>query len=96
MALVFLRLHAQIFNVALGFSACYDLALACLIFRSGCLPWFLGVAGLGWLCYLWPSLATSLSCYVQPLGFLAELFLMLWLIVMGVGVYRWEDREREE
>ena len=92
LALLFLKLHAQTFSIGLVFFACYDLVLGYLIFRSGFLPRFLGVfmgvAGLGWLCFLWPPLAMVLSRYVQPVGFLAELFLMLWLLVMRVDVHR--------
>ncbi|MGH8160475.1 MAG: DUF4386 domain-containing protein [Rhodanobacter sp.] len=91
-ALLFLKLHVQTSNIALVFFALYDLLIGYLIFRSAFLPRIFGVllmlAGLGWLTYLWPPLATSLSSYVQPLGFLAEFLLMLWLLVRGVDVSR--------
>jgi hypothetical protein len=41
-------------------------------------------AGLGWLTFLSPPFANHLSPYNLVLGFLAELSLMLWLLVMGV------------
>jgi hypothetical protein len=66
-----------------------------LIFRSTFLPRILGVlmmfAGLGWLIFLTP-LANHLSTYLKVLGFLAELSLCLWLLVMGVNVQRWKEQ----
>jgi hypothetical protein len=41
-------------------------------------------AGLGWLIFLSP-LANHLSAYLKILGFLAEVSMMLWLLVMGVN-----------
>jgi hypothetical protein len=94
--LLFLKLHAQTLNIALVFFACYDLLIGYLIFRSAFLPRILGVllmiAGLGWLTFIWLPFAASMSSYVQPLGFLAELLLMLWLLVKGVDVSRWQEK----
>jgi hypothetical protein len=60
------------------------------------LPRILGVlmafAGFGWLTFLFPPLANYLSPYNLVLGFLAELALMLWLLVMGVNVQRWKEQ----
>jgi hypothetical protein len=49
-------------------------------------------AGSGWLTFLSPPLANYLSPYILVLGFLAELSLMLWLLVMGVNVQRWKEQ----
>jgi hypothetical protein len=93
LALVFLELYGQAVNICLVFFAFYDLLMGYLIFRSTFLPRALGVlmafAGLGWLTFLSPPLANYLSPYIQVLGILAELLLMLWLLVMGVNVQRW-------
>jgi len=93
---LFLKLYAQTFNIALVFFAFYDLLIGYLIFRSVFLPRILGVllmiAGLGWLTFIWPPFATSLSSYIQPLGFLAELLLMLWLLLRGVDVSKWQEK----
>jgi Domain of unknown function (DUF4386) len=74
----------------------YCLLLGYLIFRSTFLPRILGVlmmfAGLGWLIFLYPSLAHSLSLCIEGLGILAEGLLMLWLVVMGVNVPRWKEQ----
>ena len=74
----------------------YCLLLGYLIFRSTFLPRILGVlmmfAGLGWLVFLLPSLAHSLSLYIEGVGILAEGLLMLWLLVRGVNVPRWKEQ----
>ena len=74
----------------------YCLLIGYLIFRSTFLPRILGVlmalAGLGWLAFLSPTLAHHLSLYIEGLGIFAEASLMLWLIVMGVNVQRWNEQ----
>ena len=96
LALMFLKLNDQSANICLVFFGFYDLLIGYLIFRSAFLPRVLGVlmalAGLGWLTFLYPPLANSLSPYVLVLGFLAELLLMLWLLVKGVNVQRWKEQ----
>lgn len=76
---------------SLRFFGPYCLLLGYLIFRSNFLPRILGVlmasAGLGWLIFLTP-LANYLSTYLKILGFVAELSLCLWLLVMGVNDQR--------
>jgi hypothetical protein len=83
-------------NVAIVFSGFYCLLIGYLIFRSTFLPRILGAlmafAGLGWLTFLSPPLANHLSPYILVLGFVAELALMLWLLVMGVDVQRWKEQ----
>jgi hypothetical protein len=96
LALLSLNLHAQAGYINIIFFGLFDITIGCLIFRSTFLPRFLGVlmvlAGLGWLTFLSPSLAMHLSPYVDILGFVAELVLMLWLLVMGVNVQRWKEQ----
>jgi len=96
LALMFLELNTQSANIYLVFFGVYCLLIGCLIFRSAFLPRILGVpmvfAGLGWLTFLSPPLANYLSPYILVLGFLAELSLMLWLLVMGVNVQRWKEQ----
>lgn len=80
---------------ALIFFAPYCLLLGYLILRSAFLPKFLGVlmviAGFGWLIFMSP-LAIHMLTYLQILGFIAELSLMLWLLVMGVNFQRWHEQ----
>jgi hypothetical protein len=72
----------------------YCMLIGYLIFRSTFLPRILGVlmalAGLGWLIFLSPPLASHLSSYLKVLGVVAEGSLMLWLVAFGVNVQRWE------
>lgn len=74
----------------------YCLLIGYLVFRSNFLPHILGVlmglAGLGWLAFLWPPAADHLSIYIEGLGIFAEASLMLWLIVKGVNVERWREQ----
>jgi hypothetical protein len=74
----------------------YCLLIGYLIFRSSFLPHILGLlmalAGLGWLAFLFPTVAHSLTLYIEVLGIFAEASLMLWLVVMGVNVQRWKEQ----
>ena len=74
----------------------YCLLIGYLVFRSTFLPRILGVlmalAGFGWLAFLWPPVVNHLSVYIEALGIFAEASLMLWLIVKGVNVQRWNDQ----
>jgi len=85
-------------NIGLVFHGFYWILIGYLIFRSAFLPRILGVlmvfAGLGWLTFLSPPLAHYLSPYIQVLGVLAEGSLMLWLLVMGVNVAKWEEKAK--
>jgi hypothetical protein len=96
LALVFLELSTMAVNICLVFFGFYDLLIGYLILKSAFLPRILGglmaFAGLGWLTFLSPALANYLSPYILVLGFLAELSLMLWLLVMGVNVQRWKEQ----
>ena len=96
LAFLFLELYGQGVNICFVFFGVYCLLIGYLIFRSTFLPRILGVlmefAGLGWLTFLAPPLANYLSPYILVLGFLAELALMLWLLVMGVNVQRWKEQ----
>jgi hypothetical protein len=98
LALMFLELHVQAVSICLVFFGIYCLLIGCLIFRSAFMPRILGVpmalAGLGWLTFLSPPLANSLTPTILILGFLAELALMLWLLVMGVDIVRWNEQAR--
>jgi Domain of unknown function (DUF4386) len=74
----------------------YCLLLGYLIFRSTFLPRILGVlmmlAGLGWVVFLLPGLAPAPGTSIEVVGVLAEGLLMLWLLVKGVNVRRWNEQ----
>lgn len=96
LALLLLNLGVSTGDIALVLAGPFQLLTGYLIFRSTYLPRILGVliaaAGVGWLLFLWPPLAHSLLTYVEVLGVLGELPLMLWLLVMGVNAQRWQER----
>jgi hypothetical protein len=93
-----LELYGQGVSICFVFFGVYCLLIGYLIVRSSFLPRILGVlmafAGLGWLTFLFPALADYLSPYNLVLGFLAELTLMLWLLVMGLDAQRWKEQAR--
>lgn len=74
----------------------YCLLIGYLILRSTFLPRALGVlmaiGGLGWLTFLSPSLARSLSPYNLAPGIIGEGALTLWLLVKGVDAERWWEQ----
>jgi hypothetical protein len=94
MSLGFFRLGSSVSPLLLFGPFC--LLIGYLIFRSSFLPPILGVAmaiaGLGWLAFLLPAVPNYLSIAIQIIGFLSELSLCLWLLVMGVNVERWKQR----
>jgi Domain of unknown function (DUF4386) len=96
LASLFLELYGQGVNICFVFFGVYCLLIGYLIFRSAFLPRILGVlmafAGLGWMIFLLPPLANYLSPCIQALGVFAEGSLMLWLLVMGVNVAKWEEK----
>lgn len=80
----------------LVFFGIYCLLISYLIFRSWFVPRFLGVlmmiAGLGWLTFLSPVLAKSLSPYNLFPGIVGESALTLWLLIRGVDEQRWKEQ----
>jgi hypothetical protein len=92
LALMFLKLYAQCFNLSFVFFGFYCLLIGYLILRSSFLPRILGagmtLAGLGWLTFLLPALTHLLSPYILAAG-LGEIALTLWLLVASVNAERW-------
>lgn len=74
----------------------FCIVVGLLIARSGFLPRVLGVlivvAGAGWLAFLVPMLPKLVRFFIEGLGFVAELALMLWLLLAGVAEDRWRAR----
>jgi Domain of unknown function (DUF4386) len=74
----------------------FNLTIGYLILRSTFLPRGLGVlmalSGLGWLTVLSQELVKHVATYIEVLGIAAEGSLMLWLIVMGINVQRWNEQ----
>jgi len=96
LSLVILRIGGQAGNISLVFFGLHCLLVGFLILRSAFLPRTVGAlmafGGLGWLTYLWPPLASSLSPYSMAPGIIGEVSLTLWLIVFGVNVQRWNEQ----
>jgi hypothetical protein len=80
----------------LVFFGFYCLLIGYLILKSTFLPRILGVlmlfAGLGWLTFLRPAFAISLSPYVFLPGIIGEGMLTLWLLIFGVNEARWKEQ----
>ena len=95
LALMFLKLYGQCFNISFVFFGFYCLLIGYLIFRSTFLPRILGAgmafAGLGWLTFLSPALAHHLVPYILAAG-IGEVSLTLWLLVAGVNAQRWNEQ----
>lgn len=92
-AMLSLKLYSQTFYISLVLFAVYDLLLGYLIVKSRFLPKtigvFLMVAGVGWLAFVWPPAALAVAGIILPLGALAELVFMLWLLLKGVELSAW-------
>jgi len=89
--------HITLYRInSLVFFGFYCLLIGCLILRSTFLPRIFGAlmvcAGVGWLTFLSPSLAKSISPYNYYPGGLGEISLCLWLLVMGVNEQRWKEQ----
>jgi len=102
LALMFLKLHIQVYNIGLVLFGTYNLLIGYLIFRSTFLPRILGMLlALSGLCYLInsfanflsPAFAANLVPYILVPG-VAELLLALWFVVIGVNVQRWNEHAR--
>lgn len=78
------------------FFGVYCLLIGYLISRSVFLPRILGalmaLGGLGWMTFISPPLAHSLSPYNMLPGVLGELSLTVWLLVFGVNEQRWKQQ----
>jgi len=101
LAYLAIRLHAQGYLIALTFFGFYEVLLGYLIFRSTFFPRALGIliglAGLAFLTnsfavFLLPTLGNALNLYLIAVDGIGEIVLMLWLLVMGVNVRKWEER----
>jgi hypothetical protein len=96
MALASLQSYGVGYETALVFFGFHCLLISYLIFRSAFLPRTLGIlmalAGLGWLAYLWPPFANSLSPYILMPGAFGEGSLTLWLLVVGVNAQQWNKQ----
>ena len=81
---------------ALIFFGVYCLLIGYLAMKATYLPSILGIlmmiGGIGWLTFISPSLARSLSPGVMLPGVIGEGALTLWLLIAGVNVERWREQ----
>jgi hypothetical protein len=96
LAYLFLEFNTQAGNAFLAFFGLYCVLIGYLIFRSTFLPRIIGVfmtlAGLGYLTFISPPLASFLSPYNLIPAALGEGSLMLWLLAVGVNPQRWKQQ----
>ncbi len=101
LALQNLKVHGAALNVGMVFFGIYCVLLGILIYQAGYLPKAIGVLlVVGGACdfmneivgFVAPSIAVWLPEWVQLPGFVAELSLTVWLIVVGVNVDNWRRR----
>ena len=86
-ALFSLTLHAETLRISYLIFAVFDFMIGFLIVKSTYVPrvlgWLMIAAGVGGFTLLWPPLAVALYYVILPLGGLAELLLMLWLVAFS-------------
>lgn len=95
---MFFNLTVRAIDIYLVFFGFYCVLIGCLIFRSTFLPRIIGLlmvlTGWGYCLLLHPPLAHYLYPYnLAPAAF-GETSLMLWLLVVGVSVERWNKQAR--
>ena len=83
----------------LTFFGPFCILIGWLIFKSTFLPHILGLlmmlAGVSWLVFLTP-VGKYLTSYIEVIGVLAEVLLMLWLIIKGVNLQRWNEQVKKQ
>jgi hypothetical protein len=96
LAYLFLQFSAQAFDAFIVFFGFYCVLLGYLILKSTFLPRIIGalmaLAGLGYLTLLAKPLADHLAPYNLLPAALGETSLMLWLLIVGVNVNRWNEQ----
>lgn len=97
--LLFLNLHEYGVLIAQIFWGLWLLPLGLLVFKSGFLPRILGILlMIGCFGYVIDSFALILFPSFKTIAqftFVGELLLPLWLLIKGVNVEQWEQRNRE-
>jgi hypothetical protein len=92
-----LRLQPRGANIAVMFNGFFCILIGCLVFRSSFLPRILGalmaLGGLGWLTLVLPLLANYSSPYNLAFGLLGEKVVCLWVLLAGVNVQGWNERD---
>src|SRR5216117_845962 len=91
---LFIRLHSQGISIDEIFWGVWLFAFGLLVFRSGFLPWWIGVwlmincfgyVFLSVIGFFFPAYNDNAFLYMQPVLF-GELAIMLWLLIKGANV----------
>ncbi len=94
-AYLLLRLYNSAYSIALIAFGLFDFLIGYLIIKSTFLPRILGVlmcvAGLAFLPFLAPAFGARYLNWILPVA-IGELLVILWLIVKGVDVARWQEQ----
>lgn len=102
LALLFLERHAFGYDIALVFFGAHCLIVGYLIWRSGFMPRLLGalmaVAGAGYILdsytsFLAPDLNAAIVSITLVPAVIAEFGLTAWLLIRGVNVEKWRERD---
>jgi hypothetical protein len=100
LAMLSVNLGGQAVNIGIVFFGFYCLLIGWLIVKSTFLPSILGtgmmLAGLGWLSFIYPPLATALMPFNLMTGGLGEGALTVWLLAVGLNAQRWNDQANVE
>jgi len=93
LAVAAMKLYTPIYTIALAFFGCYDLLIGSLTFKSTFIARpigvLMGIAGLGWLTFFIPPMATHLFPYNLAAGLIGEGAIILWLLVKSVNAQKW-------
>jgi hypothetical protein len=96
LALLLLNINDKAAGMALAFFGFSTFLNGWLVIRSTFLPRFLGVlsviGGLGWLTFLYPPLGNQLFIYVVLVALVGSLAQILWLLIKGVNVEKWNEK----
>jgi hypothetical protein len=96
LALLLLNVNDKAAGMALAFFGFSTFLNGWLVIRSTFLPRFLGVlsviGGLGWLTFLYPPLGNQLFIYVVLVALVGSLAQILWLLIKGVNVEKWNEK----
>ena len=90
------RFSPQGVDIAVVMTGFYCLLIAIVLLRANFLPRLLvlpmALAGLGWLSFMSPSLASSLSPWNLACGLIGEAAFFLWLLLKGLDTQRWQQQ----